>query len=148
MFCVQLEMRFVHRVIHQSTATQANKDNEFIIPPWPFKVKKKIVLVKISYCLKNESSSKQFIQKFDGFIVDKFDAPIKWLTKKVKTLFRKTNLSTRFVKIIKFFAHMVKVISVKLLGMLRYVGMSTTIQWKSQIHQNTLKIILIIFLIG
>ena len=67
-----------------STA-QINEDNEFIIPPWLFENKKKIVLVEITYCLKNESSSKQFIKKFDN---DTFDVRIKWLTKKVKTLFR------------------------------------------------------------
>ena len=38
--------------------------------------------------MKNESSSKQFIKKFDEFTDDKFDVRIKWLTKKVKSLFR------------------------------------------------------------
>ena len=55
-------MRFVNSVIHEFVRAQANEDNEFIIPPWYFKVKKKIVLVEIPYCLKNESSSKQFIK--------------------------------------------------------------------------------------
>ena len=51
----------------------------------PFKVKKKIVLVEIPYCLENKSSSKQFIEKFDKFIDDKFDdVQIIWLTKKDK----------------------------------------------------------------
>ena len=47
-----------------------------------------MVLVEIPYCLKNESSSKQFIKKFDKVTNDTFDLQIKWLTKKVKTLFR------------------------------------------------------------
>ena len=50
--------------------------------------KKKTVLVEIPYCLKNESSSKQFIKKFDKFTNNMFDVRIKCLTKKVKTLFK------------------------------------------------------------
>ena len=56
-------MRFVSSVIHEFTTDQTNEDNEFIIPPCLFYVKKKIVLVEIPYCLKNESSSKQFMKK-------------------------------------------------------------------------------------
>ena len=55
---------------------------------WLFEVKNKIVLVEILYYLKSESSSKQFIKKFDKFTNDIFDARIKWLIKKVKTWFR------------------------------------------------------------
>ena len=81
-------MRFVNSVIREFTAAPANEDNEFIILPWFLEVKKKIVLVEMPYCLKNESSSKQFIKKFDEFTDDKFDVRIKWLTKKLKSLFR------------------------------------------------------------
>ena len=55
---------------------------------WLFKVKYKIVLAEMLYYLKSESSSKQFIRKFDKFTNDIFDARIKWLIKKVKTWFR------------------------------------------------------------
>ena len=71
--------------LYEFTTTRTNEDNEFIIPPWLFEVKRKIVLVEIPYCLKNESSSKQFIKKFNKFTNDTFDVRIKWLTKKVKT---------------------------------------------------------------
>ena len=81
-------MRFVNSTIHEFTTSQINEDNEFIIPPWLFEVKKKLVLVEIPYCLKNESSSKKFVKKFDKFINDMFEVWIKWLTKKGKTLFR------------------------------------------------------------
>ena len=53
-------MRFVNSVIHEFTTTLTNYD--IIIPHCLFEVKKKIVLVEIPYCLKNESSSKQFIK--------------------------------------------------------------------------------------
>ena len=57
---------------------------------------------------------------------------IKWLTKTVKTLFRVISLCIKPVKFIKLFADLVKVISVKLLEMLRYVGMSIIIQYPSK----------------
>ena len=42
--------------IHELTTAQTNEDIEFIIPPWVFEVKMKIVIVEIPYCLKNECS--------------------------------------------------------------------------------------------
>ena len=81
-------LRFINSVIHEFTTAQTNEDNEFIIPPWLLEVKKNIVPVEIPYRLKNESSSKRFIKKFDKFTNDTFDVWKKWLTKKVKTLFR------------------------------------------------------------
>lgn len=80
-------MRFVNSTIRDFATTQVNEDNQFNISPWFLEVKKKIVVVKIPHCLKNESSSKQLIKKFDKFTDDKFDVRIKWLTKKVKSLF-------------------------------------------------------------
>ena len=60
-------MSFVNSFIHEFTTTQTNEDIEFIMPTQLFEVKKKTVLVEIPYCLKNESSSKQFIKRFDNF---------------------------------------------------------------------------------
>ena len=37
---------------------------------------------------KNEVASKQFIKKFNTFTNDKYDIRIKWLTRKMKTLFK------------------------------------------------------------
>ena len=42
-------MHFVNSVIHEFIITQKREDNEFIIPPWLFEVKKKIVLVEIPF---------------------------------------------------------------------------------------------------
>ena len=66
-------MCFVNSVIYEFTRGQANEDHEFIIPPWLFKNKKKIVLLEKLYCLKNDTSSKQFFRTFDEFTYDKFD---------------------------------------------------------------------------
>ena len=102
--------------------------------PWFFEVKKKIDLVEIPYCLKNKNSSKQFFERFDEFTDDNFDMQIKWLIKKVKTFFIVKEESLLQSCKIWLFAHVLKGILVKLLGMLRYAGMSTIIQGTSQIH--------------
>ena len=62
-------MRFVNSVIREFSTNQANGDNELTIRSWLFKVQKKIVLVEIPYCLENQSSSKQFIKKFEEIIL-------------------------------------------------------------------------------
>ena len=66
-------MRFLNSVIHEFTTGLANEDKKRIIPHWFFEVKTKIFFVEITYCLKNESLSKQFVKKFDEFTDDKFD---------------------------------------------------------------------------
>ena len=70
-----------------------NKDNnhkniDFIIPPGFFDVKPPVILIEIPYCGKNEVASKQFTKKFNKFTNDKYDIRIKWLTRKMKTLFK------------------------------------------------------------
>ena len=49
-------MPFVNSIIHEFTTAQTNEANEFIIPLWLFEFQKKIVLVKIPYCLKKKIS--------------------------------------------------------------------------------------------
>ena len=66
-------MSFVNSVIHEFPTAQTDEDEGFIIPPWLFEVKKKIVHVEIPCYLKNENSSKQFIKKFDKSTNDTFD---------------------------------------------------------------------------
>ena len=66
-------MRFVNTAIHEFTTAQTNEEIEFIISHWLFEAKKKIDLVEIPSFLKNESSPKQFIKKFEKFTNDTFD---------------------------------------------------------------------------
>ena len=42
----------------------------------------------IPYCPKNEEFSKRFKKKFDVFTDNKYDIRIKWITEKVKQLFK------------------------------------------------------------
>ena len=103
--------RFVNSIIREFNAVKENGESDFIIPPWFFEEKKKVVLVEIPFCLKNEISSKHFIKKFDKFTNNTFGVRIKWLTQKVKNLFRsRINLCTKLAKFIKVCVHVAKVI--------------------------------------
>ena len=52
-----------------------------------FAVKKPFLMLEIRYCEHNEIASKQFTKKFHQFTGEKYDIAVKWLTKKVKSLF-------------------------------------------------------------
>ena len=80
--------RFVNSIIREFNAVKENDESDFIIPPWLFEGKKKVVLVETPFCLKNEISSKHFIKKFNKFTKNTFAVRIKWLTQKVKNLIR------------------------------------------------------------
>ena len=80
--------RFVNSIIREFNAIKENEESDFFIPLWLFGGKKKVVLVEILFCLKNEISSKHFIKKFNKFTNNTFDVRIIWLTQKVKNLFR------------------------------------------------------------
>ena len=53
-----------------------------------FEKPKPVILNEIPFCVKNEITSKQFIKKFNYFTNYKFDVRIKWLTRKIRTLFQ------------------------------------------------------------
>ena len=50
-------------------------------------VKKPFLMLEIRYCEHNEIASKQFTKKFHQFTGEKYDIAVKWLMKKVKSLF-------------------------------------------------------------
>ena len=81
------QYRFINSVINNFQEKSDGTD-DYIIPPGFFDVPKKVVLVDIPYCLKNEEFWKPFVKKFDVFTDNKYDIRIKWITKKVKQLFK------------------------------------------------------------
>ena len=78
--------KFLNSVIHQFF-TPKNNDS-FIIPPDLFEERKPFILVEIPYCEENENASKHFITKFEAFTNQHYKIAIKWITKKVKLLFK------------------------------------------------------------
>ena len=79
--------KFINSVI-DNFQEKSEETDDYIIPPGFFDVPKKAVLVDIPYCPKNEEFSKSFMKKFDVFTDNKYDIRIKWITKKVKQLFK------------------------------------------------------------
>ena len=76
--------KFINSVI-DNFQEKSEETDDYIIPPGFFDVPKKVVLVDIPYCPKNEEFSKSFMKKFDVFTDNKYDIHIKWITKKVKS---------------------------------------------------------------
>ena len=79
--------RFINSVINNFQKKSDGTD-DYIIPPGFFDIPKKVVLVDIPYYPKNEEFSKRFMKKFDVFTDNKYDIRIKWITKKVKQMFK------------------------------------------------------------
>ena len=82
-------IRFTNSVIKQFQQRNAlqQEEDDMIIPPNLFEEPKSKILIEIPYCEKNEKVSKQFIKKFYEF-TNKFEIIIRWITKKVKQLFK------------------------------------------------------------
>ena len=78
--------RFIERVI-RDFITPLDKDESFIFPLNLFVVKKPFLLLEIPFCEQNEIASKRFIKRFHQFTCEKYDIAVKWLTKKVKSIF-------------------------------------------------------------
>ena len=78
--------QFLNNLIHQFF-TPKNNDS-FVIPPDIFEESKSFILVEIPYCEENKNDSKHFIKKFEAFTNQRYRIAIKWITKRVKSLFK------------------------------------------------------------
>ena len=83
--------KFVNSII--STFIEKVNKKEYLIPQIFFEIPKPVILIKISFCVKNEIMLKQFIKKINCFTNYKFDIRIKWLTRKIRTLFQSKDKS-------------------------------------------------------
>ena len=79
--------RFINSLINTFIEKENKKEEEYLIPQNFFGIPKPVILIEIPFCVKNEIASKQFIKKFNCFTSFKFDVRIKWLTRKIRTLF-------------------------------------------------------------
>ena len=59
-----------------------------LIPPELFQEKKPAVMIELPFCFRNGKVSKTFISTLYDYVQNKFDFRIKWVTKKVKSLFQ------------------------------------------------------------
>ena len=80
--------RFINSVINTFIEKENKKEEEYLIPQNFFEIPKPVILIEIPFCVKNQIASKQLIKKFNYFTNYKFDVRIKWLTRKMRTLFQ------------------------------------------------------------
>ena len=112
--------RFINSVINTFVEKENTKEEEYLIPQNFFEVSKPVILIEMPFSVKKEIASKQLIKKFNCFTSFKFDLRIKWLTKKIRTLFHlKINHYTQHVRYIKEYVFVVRNISWKPKEMLR-----------------------------
>ena len=80
-------IKFIESFIRTFRRKDSVDTEEFIIPNL-FEVSKSVILLEISFSPENETSYKQFIEKFYQFTNNTFNARINWLTRKMRTLFQ------------------------------------------------------------
>ena len=71
---------------HKQNRRQQQED-EHIIPPNFYEIVNESILVKFPYCPQNGLVAKRFLSRFHQFTNQKFQVTIKWIIKKVKSLF-------------------------------------------------------------
>ena len=77
--------RFIKKTIDKQ------KEYEVIIPKFLFAESKKFILVEILFCISNENTVKEFLNKFQSFVHHKLDIAVNWSTEKIKMFFRSEN---------------------------------------------------------
>ena len=81
--------RFVNSVIRQfNEKCNGNTQHDYIIPTEFFDIPKPLVLAEIPYCPRNKKLSKCFIKNFHELTNSSYEIRIKWITKKMKQLFK------------------------------------------------------------
>ena len=77
---------FLNKVIHQFFTRKNN--SSCIIPPDLFEESKPFILVEIPFCKEKQNATKYFIKKFETFTNQCYRIVTKWITRKVKSLFK------------------------------------------------------------
>ena len=120
--------RFVASVIDNFNNSTIPDDN-FLIPPYFFEEPTPFILVEIPYCPENERLAKHFITKFKSFIDAECTVVVKWVTRKIKTLFSlKAGIHTHLASCTREHVLVGAYILVRLNGMLKCVGRNTMTQ--------------------
>ena len=81
--------KFVESVIRNFVNPKPDEDNENLplIPPYFFDTPPPFILVELPFSPENERLSKHFIRKVKSFIDLECHIVVKWITKKIRTLF-------------------------------------------------------------
>jgi len=80
--------KFVDSVIRNFQNPQQGKDDDLpLIPSYFFEKPPPFILIELPYCPQNERLSKYFIRKIKLFLDEECTVVIKWITRKIRTLF-------------------------------------------------------------
>ena len=82
-------LRFIKSVIKQSNdklSEKSDNEDDYILLPHFFEIKKQVILTEVSYC-ENETYSKHFLKKFHELNNNLCEIKTKWITKKMRNLF-------------------------------------------------------------
>ena len=80
--------KFVESVIRNFLEKEENKEEDLpLIPSFFFEEQPPFLLIELPYCSENERLSKHFIRKIKSFLDTEYTVVIKWITRKVQTLF-------------------------------------------------------------
>ena len=86
---VDFPVPFINNVMKDFKNQQKKRatKQQVIIPSYFFEVEPPFLLLKLPYCEKNETKSKDFIRKFHKFTNNQFRLAISWNTRKLSSLF-------------------------------------------------------------
>ena len=84
---VDYPIKFINNVINEFCNETESIEDSYIIPSNLFKEEKRVVMVEIPCCEKNEKKSKDFLKKLYNFTGDNFRLVITWKARKRQTLF-------------------------------------------------------------
>ena len=79
--------RFVDSVIRNYLNPKQDEDDDLPLIPSFFFEKPPFILIELPYCSQNEKLSKYFIRKIKTFLEEECTIVIKWITRKMRTLF-------------------------------------------------------------
>ena len=80
-------IRFIRSIMYNFNKPPED-DVSVKIPPNLLDETKPFLLIEVPYCEINETASEHFTKKFHQFTNEKYDVAIKWITRKVKSLFK------------------------------------------------------------
>ena len=83
-------LQFINIVIKQfndKLSEKSNDEDDNILPPEFFEIKKQVIPIEVLYCEENKTASKCFLQKFQELTNGLYEIKMKWITKKMRNMF-------------------------------------------------------------
>ena len=79
---------FVESTIRQFESKKSFENDDQLIPDWLFIEKPSFISIEIPFCIENERIAYRFLSKLRAFTNQEVNISIKWITKKVRGIFK------------------------------------------------------------